>query len=73
MVDDHRVEEVRVRLAALDRVEDGPILRVQVQQHADVSELEVGVDQADPTTRLALKREREVGGDRGAARRRPSG
>ena len=47
----------RVGLSALDGVEHRPVLRVQVEQDADVAELEVGVDQA-----------RRAGPSRGGAR-----
>ena len=53
----HGVDDVAVRLAPVDRLGDGAVLGIQVQEDADVAELEVGVDQARPGAGLALKRQ----------------
>ncbi len=63
VVDHDRLEQVGVRLPALDRVEDGAVLGVQVEEDTDVAELEVGVDEADPTAGLRHESQRQVGGN----------
>ena len=60
MIDHHRLEDVAIRLATLDRVEHRAVLRVQVEQDADVTELEVRVDERDPLLRVAADRQRQV-------------
>ena len=47
--------EVRV-----DRVDDRALVGAQVQEHAVVAELEVGVDQRDRALELAVQRDRRV-------------
>ncbi len=64
MVDDDRLEDVTVGLATFDGVEHRAVLRVEVEEHAHVAELQVGVDQRDPLVRLPLEGEGEVGGNR---------
>ena len=65
VVDDERVE--RLGLAGLelrDEVRDRLVLRVQVEQDADVAELERAVDEDDRLAELGRGRDREVDRDR---------
>ena len=48
-------------------VGDGLVLRVEVEQHADVTELEAAVDERDALVQLSLGSNREVDGQRRAA------
>ncbi len=64
VVDHHRLDDVRIRLTALDGVEHRAVLGVQVEQNADVAELEIGVDEADAPAGLLHEADGQVGGDR---------
>ena len=68
MVDDERVE--RLRLAGFElrhQVRDRLVLRVQVEEDADVAELERGVDEDDRLAELRRGGDRHVDRDRGPA------
>ena len=67
MIDDHRVDDVTVRLTPLDRIHDRAVLGIQVEQDADVPELQVGVHQADTCAGLLAQGQRQVRGDRGSS------